>query len=62
MLVRMSTWEEMRDTFSEEEKKVLNANVVGEIICPRGLVVRVCESTRPLLVKLGLEPSEEDDE
>ena len=62
MLVRYKTWGENRDLFSEEEKAVLNANITGEVICPSGLTVRVNKDTRPLLIKLGLKPSEEDDE
>jgi len=62
MLVRSKTWYEKRHLFSKEEKVVLNANIVGQAICPEGLIVRVNKDTRPLLIKLGLKPSEEDDE
>ena len=62
MLVRSRTWYEKRHLFSEEEKVVLNTNIAGQAICPEGLIVRVNKDTRPLLIKLGLKPSEEDDE
>ena len=62
MLIRNKTWDEKRHLFSEEEKAVLNANITGQVICPPGLTVKVNQAMRPLLIKLGLKPSEEDDE
>jgi hypothetical protein len=62
MLIRLKTWDEKRHLFSEEEKAVLNANITGQVICPQGLTVKVNGDTRPLLIKLGLKPGEEDDE
>lgn len=39
MLLRMSTWEQIREQFSEAEKAALNAAITGETICPRACVV-----------------------
>ena len=39
MLIRMDDWERIRGNFSEEEKSILNANITGETICPRGIVI-----------------------
>jgi len=62
MFIRLKSWYEKRHLFSEEEKAVLNANIIGRVICPEGLIVKVNGDTRPLLIKLGLKPGEEDDE
>ena len=39
ILMRMSTWNKMRENFSEEEKDKLNAAIDGETICPRGVTL-----------------------
>jgi hypothetical protein len=39
MLITDSTWERIREQFSEDEKKALRCHVTGETICPRGIVV-----------------------
>ena len=37
MRVWMTAWERIRENFSEEEKRLLNSAIVGEMICPKGL-------------------------
>lgn len=61
-LVTFELWGEKRSLFSKEDKAALNAAVVGETICPRGIITRVDATTRPLLERLGLKLQEEDDE
>lgn len=61
-LVPFALWGEKRVLFSAEDKALLNAAVVGETICPRGIITRVDAGTRPLLERLGLKLQEEDDE
>lgn len=39
MIVTETDWERIRDEFSEAEKKGLRAHIVGESICPRGVVM-----------------------
>ena len=60
-LVTFALWGEKRALFSAEEKAALNAAVVGETLCPRGIIAAVNASTRPLLERLGLKLQEEDD-
>ena len=62
VLVTFALWEEKRALFSVEDKALLNAAIVGETICPRGIITAVDASTRPLLERLGLKLQEEDDE
>lgn len=39
MLLRDTEWEQVREQFTEDEKKALRAHVTGETICPAGIVV-----------------------
>ena len=39
MFLKMSDWDKVRDQFTEEEKKVLNAAIQGEVLCPRGCIL-----------------------
>lgn len=39
MLIRDTTWERIRDKFSEREKIELRKAVTGEVICPRGFIL-----------------------
>ena len=52
MLIRTSTWQLIREQFSEDEKSELNEAYAGETICPRGIVVD--EQRLPLDVKTKL--------
>jgi hypothetical protein len=35
----MSDWDNIRENFTDMEKKMLNEAITGETICPRGCVV-----------------------
>lgn len=48
MLIRMNRWEQVRQHFSEDEKRALNAAKTGEVICPRGIMIDE-EALRPAL-------------
>lgn len=39
MILLMTTWDRIREHFSEQEKATLNAAIVGDIICPRGVTL-----------------------
>jgi ABC-type phosphate/phosphonate transport system substrate-binding protein len=39
VLIRLTTWEAIREQFTDDEKDALNAVATGETICPRGLVI-----------------------
>lgn len=39
MLLRMDTWNRIRENFTEDEKSKLNSAITGETICPRGCVL-----------------------
>lgn len=39
MLLRMKVWEAIRVRFVQWEKDQLNAAIVGETICPKGLII-----------------------
>lgn len=41
MLVRMSDWDRVREYFNDEEKKILNANITGQVVCPRGVTIDI---------------------
>ncbi len=41
MLVRMSEWDAVREKFTEGEKKILNENITGQVICPRAVEVDI---------------------
>jgi hypothetical protein len=61
-LVLKSRWRECQETFSDEDIRILNLNVVGDQLKPPGLFLRVCVETRPLLERMGISlPSENDD-
>lgn len=53
MILRTSTWERIRDDFSEAEKKELNGAVTGESVCPRGFVINEKHLSFVLRVKLN---------
>lgn len=55
-LVRMADYERNRTLFTDDERKVLNANIVGECICPRGVFVSVNPETKHLLTRLEVSP------
>lgn len=38
-LVRNSVWDQVRDSFSEEEKVQLRESVVGQVICPPCVII-----------------------
>lgn len=61
VLVKLTEWEKRRSLFSDEERDVLNANIVGQVLCPRGCTVKVNEATRPILLKLGIDEKEDDE-
>jgi hypothetical protein len=50
--IRDTTWNAIREQFTEDEKAVLRANVCGETICPRGLSVDLT-GLGPLAEKLS---------
>lgn len=39
MLLTMARWDAIREQFTEEEKKELNAAITGETLCPKGAVL-----------------------
>ena len=39
MLVRTAHWDIIREDFTQAEKDTLNESIVGEVICPRGIVI-----------------------
>jgi hypothetical protein len=51
-LIRDSRWEQIRHLFTEEEKQVLRASIVGETICPRGFTIDEAKLPATLLTKL----------
>lgn len=53
--IRFSEWLEKRGRFSAAEMDTLNNAIVGEIICPRGMVVEVTVETRALLERFDEE-------
>jgi len=50
--IRLSDWERCRHLFTEVEKATLNFYVVGEVVCPRGVMVAVVPDTIHLLAKI----------
>ena len=52
MLIRTSDWNNVRHLFTEEEKTELRAAVVGETICPPGVVIDRMRLRPALLDKL----------
>ena len=52
MLLRMSTWDKIREQFTEDEKSLLNRAIVGEVICPRGCQIQEEVLPAELLRKL----------
>jgi len=53
MILRYSTWEKIREQFTEEEKADIRLAITGEIICPRGWSVEVANIAEPLRGKFG---------
>ena len=56
MLIKMSDWQIIRNNFLDEEKEdELNAAIVGEVLCPRGVIVdeekskEVCRRVRAMV-------------
>jgi hypothetical protein len=39
MLITLTTWDRIREQFDEDEKALLRAQIAGETICPRGIVI-----------------------
>jgi hypothetical protein len=52
MLIRNSTWERIRDQFTEEEKADLRMCVVSKCICPPGFMIEEDDVQPTLLNKL----------
>lgn len=54
MLIQDSTWDKIRERFTEDEKKILRAHVTGETVCPRGIVVDADALPKELREKLQI--------
>jgi hypothetical protein len=39
MLISDATWKRIRERFTEEEKQALRDAYLGEVICPKGIVI-----------------------
>jgi hypothetical protein len=39
MMITDATWKRIRERFSEEEKQKLRDAYLGEVICPKGIVI-----------------------
>jgi hypothetical protein len=52
MIITIAKWATIRDLFSEEEKLELNAQIVGETVCPRGVIVDEKHLSAVILEKL----------
>lgn len=52
MLIRHTTWEEIREQFTEDEKTELRSHVTGETICPAGIVIDETALPEELATKL----------
>jgi hypothetical protein len=39
MLISDATWKRIRERFTEEEKRALRDAYLGEVICPKGIVI-----------------------
>lgn len=55
MLIRDTTWSEIRECFTEEEKVALRECVAGETICPRGFIIETDDLAPALRDKLRSE-------
>jgi hypothetical protein len=52
MFLRDTTWQAIRDQFSEAEKATMNAAIEGEVICPRGFYLGPSKLGESLYEKL----------
>lgn len=39
MLISDATWKRIRERFTEEEKQALRDAYLGEVVCPKGIVI-----------------------
>jgi hypothetical protein len=54
MILAMTTWGRIREQFSDDEKAQLNAAIRGEILCPKGVVLKETKMRPELLEKLKM--------
>jgi len=52
MMVTLDGWKSVRHLFNELEKDLLNGAVVGETICPRGMILNEAAMSKELALKL----------
>ena len=52
MIIRLSTWERIRDEFTDDEKATLRSVTTGEIMCPPGAAIDVDRLDAGLAEKL----------
>lgn len=50
--IRYQDWLDNRHLFTEAEKDVLNAHIVGEVVCPRMIIVTLNEQTASLIERM----------
>lgn len=55
MLIRHTTWEEIRAQFTEDEKTELRKHVTGEAICPPGIFID--ETALPTALAKKIKPA-----
>ena len=41
-----------KDHLTQEEKNILNENVISQVLCPPGVIIRITAETRKLLRRM----------
>jgi len=55
LFLRMTDWQKIRQSFSEEEKVLINQAICGETICPQGCTLEILKLGMNLAAKLASE-------